>query len=123
MTARYDPDFHHRRSIRLRDYDYTHAGAYFVTIVAHNRACPFGDVDGTGVRLNDAGHMVAATWNSLSTRFVDIDLDAFVVMPNHIHGIIVIARVIDPAIDPGGQPQGLPLRQHHWAQWSARTNR
>ena len=91
----YDPDRHHRRSIRLRGYDYTQAGAYFVTIVTQDRAPLFGDVVAGGMQLNDAGRMVEQEWLNLPDRFPSIELDAFVVMPNHVHGIIVIG---DPAI-------------------------
>ncbi|MDQ3773326.1 MAG: transposase [Pseudomonadota bacterium] len=86
----FDPERQHRRSIRLRGYDYTQAGAYFVTMVIQDRSCLFGGVVDGHMRLNEAGRMVAAEWDALCTRFINIDLDAFVVMPNHIHGIIVI---------------------------------
>ena len=94
----YDPDRHHRRSIRLKGYDYSRSGAYFVTIVVRNRRCLFGDVDGNDMRLNEAGDMVAAVWNSMTLRFADIDLDGFVVMPNHIHGIIVLTHGETPSV-------------------------
>ena len=64
---KYYPDVHHRRSIRLQGYDYAQAGAYFITICAQNRACLFGDVDGSDMQLNKAGNMVAAVWDSLPT--------------------------------------------------------
>jgi len=90
MTMPYDPQRHQRRSIRLRRYDYSQPGGYFVTMVTQGRACMFGEVvDGT-MRLNDAGRMVRASWEALPRRFPTVALDAFVVMPNHIHGIIVI---------------------------------
>ncbi|MDQ3565938.1 MAG: transposase [Pseudomonadota bacterium] len=92
----FDPERQHRRSIRLRGYDYTQAGLYFVTIVVQDRACLFGEVVDDHMRLNDAGRMVAAEWDALCFRFINIDLDAFVVMPNHIHGVIVITGTIGP---------------------------
>lgn len=91
----YDPDRHHRRSIRLRDYDYAQAGAYFVTVCVHGRECALGTIDGDTVRLSGAGEMVLRTWETLSLRFPQIGLDAFVVMPNHIHGIMVIDAIGD----------------------------
>lgn len=96
----YDPDKHHRRSIRLKGYDYSQAGAYFVTIVTQDRACVFGDVVGDEVRLNDAGRMTAAAWEGLPVRFPTVDVDAFVVMPNHVHGIVLLesARVEAPLV-------------------------
>jgi putative transposase len=88
----YDPVKHHRRSIRLAQYDYALAGAYFVTVCAHERACLFGDVVDSDMRLNEAGRLVQAAWDELPGRFPGVELDAFVTMPNHVHGIIVIVR-------------------------------
>ncbi len=105
MSVVFDPERQHRRSIRLRGYDYTQAGAYFVTIVTQDRACLFGEVVDGHMRLNDAGRMVAAEWDALRTRFINIDLDAFVVMPNHIHGVIVITG----PIGTDGSTVGAPL--------------
>lgn len=87
----YDPDKHHRRSIRLKGYNYAQAGAYFVTIVTHERAYWFGEIYEGEMCLNEVGHLVVDHWLGLPSRFGSVDLDAFVVMPNHIHGIIVIA--------------------------------
>jgi len=87
----YDPDKHHRRSIRLKSYDYRQSGAYFVTIVAQDRACLFGDVVNEETRLNDAGGIVEHWWFELNHKFPTVETDEFVVMPNHFHGIIVIA--------------------------------
>ncbi|MBC7260082.1 MAG: transposase [Chloroflexi bacterium] len=90
MPTRYDPDIHHRRAIRLRGWDYRDAGAYFVTICTHGGQPLFGDVaDGT-MRLNEYGEIVAACWRDLPRHHPHVELDAFVVMPNHVHGIIVI---------------------------------
>jgi putative transposase len=90
MKSHDDPD-HHRRSMRLRGYDYAQAGAYFVTICTYDRACLLGDiVDGT-MRLNDAGQVVQEGWTAIARQYSGIAIDAFVVMPNHIHGIIMIA--------------------------------
>jgi REP element-mobilizing transposase RayT len=88
--VKYDPAKHHRRSIRLKEYDYTKAGAYFLTIVTQDRVCLFGEVVDGEMRLNDVGDMVHQEWTNLPNRFPNIDLDAFIVMPNHIHGIIAI---------------------------------
>lgn len=82
-------DRHYRRSIRLKGYDYSQAGAYSVTIVAQDRACLFGEVVGGEMWLNDAGGMIARAWETLPNRFPSVQLDTFVVMPNHMHGIIV----------------------------------
>jgi len=86
----YDSQKHHRRSIRLKGYDYSQAGAYFVTICVQDRACLFGEVVGDQMHLNDAGRIVLAEWEALPGRFSTVKLDVFGVMPNHLHGIIVI---------------------------------
>ncbi len=95
-----------RRSIRLRDYDYSQAGAYFVTICTHRRACLFGDVVDDDVELNALGRIVMTTWESLPGRYPQITLDAFVIMPNHVHGIIMI----EDGERPVGAIHELPLR-------------
>lgn len=90
MSSDYDPEIHHRRSIRLRGYDYSSSGAYFLTVSIKNKECLFGEiVDGT-MRLSQAGELIHQVWDTLPNRHADIDLDAFVIMPNHVHGIIVL---------------------------------
>lgn len=89
--TRYDPLRHHRRSIRLKGYDYTQAGAYFVTMCAHGRECLFGDIANGVVRLNDCGRIAAAGWNALPRHFAHATLDAFVIMPNHLHGLVLLS--------------------------------
>ncbi len=86
----YNPDKHHRRSIRLKGYDYTGEGAYFFTICCHQRRCLLGEIKNGVMHLNLVGATVKFVWESLPTHFPLIELDAFVIMPNHIHGIIVI---------------------------------
>lgn len=86
----FDRHKHHRRSIRLRGYDYTSAGAYFVTICTYGRECLFGDVDDAAVRLNPYGLVAREEWLRSAARRPEIELDAFVVMPNHVHGIVII---------------------------------
>ena len=106
MPAKYDPDTHHRRSIRLQDYDYARAGAYFVTICVYQKECLLGAVVDDGVmELNAAGKMVQSAWYALPERFPSIVLDEFVVMPNHVHGIVIIvgAQFIAPDF-PGRAP-------------------
>ncbi len=102
---KYDPQRHHRRSIRLRGYDYAQPGAYFVTVVAQQRACLFGDVVDCKMRLNDAGRVVAQTWAWLAQQYEYVELDAWVVMPNHLHGIIVIRD--DIGMENGGGSQNV----------------
>lgn len=94
-------DLHHRRSIRLQGYDYAQAGAYFVTVCTQNRECLFGEVSNGKMRLNEAGKIVTATWQTLPQRFPSVVLDVFVTMPNHIHGILYIVPVGAQFIAPG----------------------
>ena len=94
----YNPAIHHRRSIRLQDYDYSSAGAYFVTIRSWNRECLFGDVTDESVRLNDFGMVVDGCWRAISMHFPSVELDEFVIMPDHLHGIMVL---VAPAINLG----------------------
>jgi len=90
----YDPHKHHRHSIRLPGYDYTQPGAYFVTFVAHDRECLFGEVVDGVMWLNAFGEIVRDEWfrTAVVRPYVMLDPDEFVVMPNHVHGIIWIVR-------------------------------
>ena len=98
----------HRRSIRLQNYDYKRSGAYFVTMVTQNRACLFGDVVNGRLQLNDAGQMIQAIWDQLPQHYPSVETDAFVIMPNHVHGIIALVGMGACAdIQSGGQPQGV----------------
>lgn len=90
----YNPEIHHRRSIRLRDYDYSVAGAYFVTICAFQRECLFGEVVDGEMRLNDAGLVVVNGWQSIPRHFPHATLDEFVVMPNHVHGVVFVNNTV-----------------------------
>jgi hypothetical protein len=111
-----------RRSIRLKNYDYSQPGAYFVTICTQNRKCLFGEVVEGQTVLNEVGLMVKAVLEELAPRYPNIELNASVIMPNHVHAVIVLLGVAsatglrtDPSVGgPGeypefGQPQGLPL--------------
>lgn len=95
-----------RRSIRLQGYDYSQAGAYFVTICTQNRACLFGDIVDGEMRLNDAGRMVQTVWDEIPRRGANIDLDTFIVMPNHIHGILVFHGRGESCIRPDPESSG-----------------
>jgi REP element-mobilizing transposase RayT len=101
----FDPARHHRRSIRLRGYDYSQAGAYFVTICSQGRDCLFGSITGGAVALSPAGERVAA-WEDLPARYPGVDLDAWVLMPNHLHGILVLHGPQAGPAAPGGPADG-----------------
>jgi putative transposase len=79
-----------RRTIRLLGYDYSRAGAYFVTVCTHGRACLFGEITDNEMRLNDAGLVVADEWLKSAAIRNEILVDEWVVMPNHFHGIVII---------------------------------
>ena len=87
---KFDPDIHHRRSIRLKGYDYSQAGAYFVTIVTWQREMLFGEITDGELVLNEFGQIVSEKWQWLESQYRYIELGAWIVMPNHFHGILVI---------------------------------
>ena len=88
-TTKFDPQKHHRRSIRLKGYDYSECGAYFVTIVASRRECLFGKIANGEMKLNRVGEILQWEWLDLPKRSRYIQLGAFVVMPNHFHAILI----------------------------------
>ncbi len=95
---------HGRRSLRLRGYGYTEAGAYYVTVVTWKRASLFGEIVNSKMHLSEAGQNVAECWNAVPRHTPWVILDAFVVMPNHVHGIVFIAK------DPVGAQHAAPLQ-------------
>ncbi len=100
-----------RRTIRLRGYDYSQAGAYFVTICTQNRECFFGDIVNGEMRLNDAGEMVEKWYRELENKFPDIRCDQYIVMPNHFHGVIVNVGA-DLRVCPGNAPNAYNMGVH-----------
>ncbi len=88
----YDPEKHHRRSIRLPGYDYTQSGAYFVTICAHERQCMFGEIVDGKMQLNGFGGIVEKWWREIPHHFVNVEIDYDIIMPNHFHGILWILQ-------------------------------
>jgi len=104
------PEIHHRKSIRLKGYDYTQAGAYFVTICVHNRLCLFGSINESVFTPNAAGVMIQTVWKEMPINYEGIGLGAFVVMPNHIHAIINITDSFDRV---GAGPRACPGESAH----------
>ena len=103
--TKYDPQKHHRKSIRLQGYDYSQAGAYYVTIVTQWRECLFGEIIDGEMYINEYGEIVQKWWDEIPTHFPNTELGAFVIMPNHIHGIIFITtnrrgEVLSPRNNP-----------------------
>ncbi len=99
-----------RRSIRLREYDYSSPGAYFVTICTHNRECIFGEIVGQQMNLSPFGEIVNKYWSDLPNHYHGVNLDEIRVMPNHLHGIILIIDNHIESIKPVGVIHELPLR-------------
>ena len=88
-----------RRSLRLKEYDYAKAGAYFVTMCTQDRRCLFGDIAADQMYLSDAGNMLAGLWSDIPNRLPLVEIDVFVVMPNHLHGVIVLPDVASVGSD------------------------
>lgn len=86
----YDPEIHYRRSIRLKGYDYSQAGAYFITICTHDRECIFGEIRDGQMHLNEIGKIIETEWLKTAEIRDNVELDACAIMPNHVHGIIII---------------------------------
>ncbi|MGD0036687.1 MAG: transposase [Bacteroidota bacterium] len=85
-------NLHKRRSIRLQDYDYSQPGEYFVTICTCNHEYMFGEIVDEEIRLNELGKIVQEEWSRTAEIRENVELDSFIVMPNHIHGIIVLTE-------------------------------
>ncbi len=106
----YDPNKHHRRSIRLKNYDYSQPGAYFITICTHNRQNLFGEIVDGEMILNEFGKIVYNEWLNTANIRPNIIVDEFIVMPNHLHGILIIVDNCRgtlqraPAMERFGQP-------------------
>ena len=91
---KYYPEIHHRRSQRLKEYDYSQAGAYFVTLCTQNRKCFFGEIVQGEMLLNNTGEMVEKWYYELENKFPNTHCDEFVIMPNHFHCIITIIKPV-----------------------------
>ena len=89
----YNPTFHHRHTIRLKGYDYSQAGMYFITICCQDMRCRFGKIDNGEMILNAFGVIAFEEWKKLPERYPNVVLDVFQIMPNHIHGIIALTNV------------------------------
>jgi REP element-mobilizing transposase RayT len=92
MNPKYDPKKHHRRSIRLKGYDYSQKGVYFITVCVNKQQCLLGDVVNGKTHLNKYGRIVKEQWLLSSEMRSEIELDVFVIMPNHFHGIVIISN-------------------------------
>lgn len=98
---KYNPQVHHRRSIRLKGYDYSQAGLYFITICCQDRKCRFGKIENDEMIFNEFGIIAYNEWENLPMRFPNFELDVFQIMPNHMHGIILLSA---PPVGAGFTP-------------------
>ena len=126
VVVLYDPKVHHRRSIRLKGYDYSQGGYYYITICTNHHKTMFGTVINEVMINNDAGKMILFWWNELESKFSNIALHERIAMPNHFHGIIQIVdisavgadRRVCPSVSSHqaeGAHAGAPL--HSVMQW------
>jgi REP-associated tyrosine transposase len=96
---KYDPHLHHRKSIRLKGFDYSLPGAYFVTVVTKDQENLFGEISNGTLKANRYAEITQKAWKELPRQYANVSLDSFLIMPNHIDGIIVIN---DTALGRGG---------------------
>lgn len=87
-----NPNIHNRKSIRLKEYDYSQPGEYFITVCTYDHKCVFGKIVNSEMQLNDAGKVVDECWRGILQHFKHIKLDEYIIMPNHLHGIVVICE-------------------------------
>ncbi len=99
----YDPQIHHRRSIRLKGYDYSSQGAYFVTLVCQYRDCIFGKILDGRIGFSKVGEIAQREWRRIERNFLFARIDEFVIMPDHLHGIIWILPFTGEASTSGNQ--------------------
>ncbi|MEO9145446.1 MAG: transposase [Ginsengibacter sp.] len=107
---KYNPKIHHRRSIRLKGYDYSQAGAYFITICTNDRKCVFGEITNGEMMLNDYGKIANDEWEKLPQRFPNFELDVFQIMPNHMHGIVLLNESVGAGLAPAQNDNGATAR-------------
>jgi REP element-mobilizing transposase RayT len=105
MGCDYNPDIYHRHSVRLKEYDYSQEGIYFVTVCVQNHECLFGKITDDEMILNNIGKIVRDEWMKTAELRQNVQLHEFVVMPNHFHGILEIMWGMD--IDDGGARTGI----------------
>jgi len=109
MTNKYEPNIHNRRSIRLPEYDYSQDGWYYVTLCVLGNKCLFGKYTDGVIQLYQYGRIVEKCWKWLAQQYSYVHLDEYVVMPNHLHGIIIIRRGGSRTAQTGNMPKYKPL--------------
>ncbi len=106
--SHYNPEIHHRRSIRLKGHDYAGGGLYFVTICAHNRQQLFGRMEGGKVHLTEAGRVAEKCWRAIPEHFPSVEAGELAVMPDHVHGLVrmIGAKHFSPILTAQESPRG-----------------
>ena len=110
----FNREIHHRRSIRLRNYDYSQNGLYYVTICVNKKLELFGEISENKMKLNEPGKMISDLWMELPEKYSSVFLDEYIVMPNHFHGIIGIDDSVEATDNDinWGRHTGLPLQRN-----------
>ena len=108
---KYDPEYHHRRSIRLKGYDYSREGMYFITICTYERQRSFGYIGNATMYLNQTGIVARKCWLDIPVHYPNVVLHDFIVMPDHIHGIIELVGV---GVGVGVGVQNFEPRHHEY---------
>jgi REP-associated tyrosine transposase len=96
----------HRKKVRLSGKDYSQAGGYYITIVTQGRECLFGEIRKDEMLLNAGGNMLVKWWNELANKFPSVTPDIFVIMPNHLHGIIILHEIVGADLRVGPSETG-----------------
>ena len=113
----FNPNIHHRRSMRLKGYDYSQEGLYFITICVQNRNCWFGNIENGDMELNEIGIIANKYWMEIPNHYPQVKLHEHIIMPNHLHGIIEIVGIChgkslhDDAGNTVGTCHGMSLSQ------------
>ena len=115
----------HRRSIRLRGYDYSLPGAYFVTICIDGGSCLLGDIIDGQMHESPAGSLIRNIWQTLPDRFVSVDIDSTIIMPNHLHGILFlegddITQTSSSSLEDRAATRAAPYTRRYY--WSIQIN-
>ncbi len=105
------------KSIRLPHWDYSSCGGYFVTICTKNRECFFGNVSNKKMKLSQIGEIANKYWNEIPKHYKNVSLDEYILMPNHIHGIVIIEQLIPTVETPHCGVSTNTKNPHHKPQW------
>lgn len=104
LRSYFNPEIHHRHSIRLKGHDYSSAGSYFLTLCTYQKTCLFGHIANAQMHLSPVGKMIKAAWEEIPYFYTSFEIGPFQIMPNHLHGIIRI--VADPLVNLQVQGRG-----------------